>query len=233
PTARRSLWRPTPPSDASSNVDWPRYMDARRVETATRRPEFDPRRSTRQDVETLMSAPERRLELPRRSDVRNIAIIAHVDHGKTTLVDGMLRQTGIFRAGEQVADRVLDSFALERERGITILAKNTTVVWNGVHINIVDTPGHADFGGEVERTRGHGGTRSGRPRDRSLAPLRDDRRRPPRPTPRAGGPDPLPGEQPRLRRLRGPPRDRPGGGGRAGRRRPVCALPARRIGRTV
>ena len=99
-----------------------------------------------------MSAPERRLELPRRTDVRNIAIIAHVDHGKTTLVDGMLRQTGIFRAGEQVADRVLDSFALERERGITILAKNTTVVWNGVHINIVDTPGHADFGGEVERT---------------------------------------------------------------------------------
>src|SRR5881397_4181683 len=84
--------------------------------------------------------------------IRNIAIIAHVDHGKTTLVDGMLRQTGIFRVGEQVADRVMDSFALERERGITILAKNTTVVWNGVRINIVDTPGHADFGGEVERT---------------------------------------------------------------------------------
>ncbi|HSV06970.1 MAG TPA: translational GTPase TypA [Candidatus Binatus sp.] len=99
-----------------------------------------------------MSVPEHRLELPRRADVRNIAIIAHVDHGKTTLVDGMLRQTGIFRVGEQVADRVMDSFALERERGITILAKNTTVVWNDVRINIVDTPGHADFGGEVERT---------------------------------------------------------------------------------
>src|SRR5262249_23435698 len=99
-----------------------------------------------------MSVPAPRVELPRRADVRNIAIIAHVDHGKTTLVDGMLRQTGIFRAGEQVADRVMDSFALERERGITILAKNTTVVWHDVRINIVDTPGHADFGGEVERT---------------------------------------------------------------------------------
>src|SRR5207248_1132938 len=86
------------------------------------------------------------------ADVRNIAIIAHVDHGKTTLVDAMLRQTGVFRANEQVADRVMDSFALERERGITILAKNTTVTWEGVRINIVDTPGHSDFGGEVERT---------------------------------------------------------------------------------
>jgi len=90
--------------------------------------------------------------LPRRSDVRNVAIIAHVDHGKTTLVDAMLRQTGVFRANEQVADRVMDSFALERERGITILAKNTTVTWEETRINIVDTPGHADFGGEVERT---------------------------------------------------------------------------------
>jgi GTP-binding protein len=88
----------------------------------------------------------------RRADVRNIAIIAHVDHGKTTLVDAMLRQTGVFRANEAVADRVMDSFDLERERGITILAKNTTVTWSGVRINIVDTPGHADFGGEVERT---------------------------------------------------------------------------------
>jgi GTP-binding protein len=88
----------------------------------------------------------------RRADVRNVAIIAHVDHGKTTLVDAMLRQTGVFRANEQVADRVMDSNALERERGITILAKNTTVRWEGVQINIVDTPGHADFGGEVERT---------------------------------------------------------------------------------
>jgi GTP-binding protein len=89
---------------------------------------------------------------PRRSDVRNIAIIAHVDHGKTTLVDAMLHQTGVFRANEQVVDRVMDSNALERERGITILAKNTTVRWHDVTINIVDTPGHADFGGEVERT---------------------------------------------------------------------------------
>ena len=88
----------------------------------------------------------------RRPDVRNIAIIAHVDHGKTTLVDAMLHQTGVFRAGAQVAERIMDSNALERERGITILAKNTTVTWNDVRINIVDTPGHADFGGEVERT---------------------------------------------------------------------------------
>src|SRR5438046_2831537 len=99
-----------------------------------------------------MSRPAASLALPRRADVRNIAIIAHVDHGKTTLVDAMLRQTGVFRANEQVAERVMDSFALERERGITILAKNTTVTWEGVRINIVDTPGHADFGGEVERT---------------------------------------------------------------------------------
>jgi GTP-binding protein len=89
---------------------------------------------------------------PRRADVRNVAIIAHVDHGKTTLVDAMLRQTGALRAAEAASDRVMDSFALERERGITILAKNTTVTWEGVRINIVDTPGHADFGGEVERT---------------------------------------------------------------------------------
>ncbi|TMA35820.1 MAG: translational GTPase TypA [Deltaproteobacteria bacterium] len=88
----------------------------------------------------------------RRGDVRNVGIIAHVDHGKTTLVDALLRQTGVFRANQAVAERVMDSFALERERGITILAKNTTVTWEGVRINIVDTPGHADFGGEVERT---------------------------------------------------------------------------------
>jgi GTP-binding protein len=94
----------------------------------------------------------RRSMSQRRPDVRNIAIIAHVDHGKTTLVDAMLHQTGVFRANEQVAERVMDSNVLERERGITILAKNTTVRWEGVQINIVDTPGHADFGGEVERT---------------------------------------------------------------------------------
>jgi GTP-binding protein len=84
-------------------------------------------------------------------ELRNIAIIAHVDHGKTTLVDAMLKQSGTFRANQQVADRVMDSNDLERERGITILAKCTSIEWKGVRINIVDTPGHADFGGEVER----------------------------------------------------------------------------------
>lgn len=86
-----------------------------------------------------------------REDIRNIAIIAHVDHGKTTLVDQLLKQNGIFRANEVVADRVMDSNDIERERGITILAKNTAVHYNGKKINIIDTPGHADFGGEVER----------------------------------------------------------------------------------
>ncbi len=85
------------------------------------------------------------------TEIRNIAIIAHVDHGKTTLVDAMLKQSGTFRANEQVAERVMDSNALERERGITILAKNTAVDYHGIKINIVDTPGHSDFGGEVER----------------------------------------------------------------------------------
>ncbi len=88
----------------------------------------------------------------KRDDLRNIAIIAHVDHGKTTLVDGMLKQAGIFRSNERVQERVMDNIDLERERGITIMAKNTAVEYNGVKINIVDTPGHADFGGEVERT---------------------------------------------------------------------------------
>ena len=86
-----------------------------------------------------------------RSDVRNVAIIAHVDHGKTTLVDELLKQSGIFRDNEQVAERVMDSNDLERERGITILSKNTAVHYKNTKINIVDTPGHADFGGEVER----------------------------------------------------------------------------------
>jgi GTP-binding protein len=86
-----------------------------------------------------------------RENIRNIAIIAHVDHGKTTLVDVMLRQSGIFRENEQIQERVMDSNDLERERGITILAKNTAVNYRGTKINIVDTPGHADFGGEVER----------------------------------------------------------------------------------
>jgi GTP-binding protein len=87
----------------------------------------------------------------RRADIRNVAIIAHVDHGKTTLVDAMLRQSGAFRANEEVVERVMDSTDLEREKGITILAKNTAVHYSGITINIVDTPGHADFGGEVER----------------------------------------------------------------------------------
>ena len=85
------------------------------------------------------------------SKIRNIAIIAHVDHGKTTLVDQLLRQSGTFRSNQQIQERVMDSMDLEREKGITIRAKNAAVQWNGYRINIVDTPGHADFGGEVER----------------------------------------------------------------------------------
>ncbi|MFA5851722.1 MAG: GTP-binding protein [Spirochaetales bacterium] len=85
------------------------------------------------------------------STIRNIAIIAHVDHGKTTLVDAMFRQSGVFRQGQEAPERFMDSMDLERERGITIAAKNCSVAWKGVKINILDTPGHADFGGEVER----------------------------------------------------------------------------------
>ncbi|HBJ18805.1 MAG TPA: hypothetical protein DDY70_03560, partial [Clostridiales bacterium] len=84
----------------------------------------------------------------KRTDLRNIAIIAHVDHGKTTLVDEMLRQGGIYRENQEMEERVMDSNDLERERGITILAKNTAIHYKGVKINVVDTPGHADFGGE-------------------------------------------------------------------------------------
>ena len=91
------------------------------------------------------------MELNKREDIRNIAIIAHVDHGKTTLVDALLRQSNVFRTNEKVEERVMDSNDLEKERGITILSKNTAVMYNGTKINIVDTPGHADFGGEVER----------------------------------------------------------------------------------
>src|SRR6188472_3031814 len=86
-----------------------------------------------------------------QTNIRNIAIIAHVDHGKTTLVDGLLKQAGTYRTGEVLTERAMDSNDLERERGITILSKCTAVTWKGTRINIVDTPGHADFGGEVER----------------------------------------------------------------------------------
>ena len=89
--------------------------------------------------------------MARREDLRNVAIVAHVDHGKTTLVDGLLWQSGAFRENQDVNERVLDSMDLEREKGITILAKNTALRYGETKINIVDTPGHADFGGEVER----------------------------------------------------------------------------------
>ena len=87
----------------------------------------------------------------KREDIRNVAIIAHVDHGKTTLVDELLKQSGVFRENQEVAERVMDSGDIERERGITILSKNTAVTYKNTKINIIDTPGHADFGGEVER----------------------------------------------------------------------------------
>ena len=89
----------------------------------------------------------------KREDVRNIAIIAHVDHGKTTLVDELLKQSGTFRSNQEVAERVMDSGDIERERGITILSKNTAIKYKDTKINIIDTPGHADFGGEVERIK--------------------------------------------------------------------------------
>ena len=104
------------------------------------------------DAGTEESRMERKKRMKmKREDVRNIAIIAHVDHGKTTLVDCLLRQSGVFRANQEVVEAVMDSNDIERERGITILSKNTAVEYKGTKINIVDTPGHADFGGEVER----------------------------------------------------------------------------------
>src|SRR6266568_435921 len=97
---------------------------------------------------TTMTQTEK---LVQRNDIRNVAIIAHVDHGKTTLVDGLLKQSHIFRENQQVGELIMDSNDQERERGITILAKNTAIIYQGIKINIIDTPGHADFGGEVER----------------------------------------------------------------------------------
>src|SRR4051794_21889229 len=102
-------------------------------------------------MSTISAAPPAKANIMRRNDVRNIAIIAHVDHGKTTMVDCLLRQSGEFRASQLVGDCILDSNDLERERGITILAKNIALHYKGVKINLIDTPGHADFGGEVER----------------------------------------------------------------------------------
>ena len=99
----------------------------------------------------MQNSKKSKEEPMKREDLRNIAIIAHVDHGKTTLVDEMLKQGGIYRENQATVDRVMDSNDLERERGITILAKNTAVHYKDTKINIVDTPGHADFGGEVER----------------------------------------------------------------------------------
>src|SRR5258706_9565963 len=109
------------------------------------------RRRTKPTIDLLHVPMSRPRVAMRRADIRNIAIIAHVDHGKTTLVDAMLKQSHIFRDNQQVAERVMDSNDQERERGITILAKNTAITYRGTKINIIDTPGHADFGGEVER----------------------------------------------------------------------------------
>src|SRR6478735_10203003 len=111
-------------------------------------------RFTRNGLRRQGFEPDRLVALkarPSRMSMRNIAIIAHVDHGKTTLVDKLLQQSGTYRDNQRVIERVMDSNDLEKERGITILAKATSVVWKDTRINIVDTPGHADFGGEVER----------------------------------------------------------------------------------
>ncbi len=118
---------------------------------ATNNPGFPQTKPPRLLMSTAESLEMKDLTSNRRSDIRNLAIIAHVDHGKTTLVDCMLRQSGEFRASQLVGERILDSNDLEKERGITILAKNISIHYRGVKINLIDTPGHADFGGEVER----------------------------------------------------------------------------------
>ena len=104
-----------------------------------------------QILKHTISQTEQTEQLVPRTDIRNVAIIAHVDHGKTTLVDGLLKQSHIFRENQLVGELIMDSNDQERERGITILAKNTAISYRGIKINIIDTPGHADFGGEVER----------------------------------------------------------------------------------
>src|SRR4051812_19246585 len=149
---RRTDGRPSASASADSGL-------AARITAATvtrrcyqRLPCDNPRPMDLATRSTLPDDLAPREGIARRDDVRNVAIVAHVDHGKTTLVDAMLRQTGTFRANEAVVDRVLDSGDLEREKGITILAKQTTVDHGGVRLNIVDTPGHADFDGEVERS---------------------------------------------------------------------------------
>ena len=114
----------------------------------------------------------------RREDIRNVAIIAHVDHGKTTLVDAMLRQSGMFRASQLQGECILDSNDLERERGITILAKNIAITYGHTKINLIDTPGHADFGGEVERTLADGRWRLGAGRCLRRADAADEVRAP-------------------------------------------------------
>src|SRR5579883_864251 len=102
-------------------------------------------------IDTMTQKNQQTSNMMQRTDLRNVAIIAHVDHGKTTLVDGLLKQSHIFRENQQVGELIMDSNDQERERGITILAKNTAITYRDVKINIIDTPGHADFGGEVER----------------------------------------------------------------------------------
>ncbi|GMP97382.1 hypothetical protein CsSME_00045662 [Camellia sinensis var. sinensis] len=126
--------------------------------TLTTKPPFNfhSRNSIRTSLKCSVSGateavPERRSQLKRRSDIRNIAIVAHVDHGKTTLVDAMLKQAKVFRENQVVRERIMDSNDIERERGITILSKNTSITYKDTKINIIDTPGHSDFGGEVER----------------------------------------------------------------------------------
>ena len=113
---------------------------------------FSPRSRTPSSRARLSARSWFRNLMKRRDDIRNVAIIAHVDHGKTTLVDAMLRQSGSYRSSQLQGERILDSNDLERERGITILAKNIAINYGPTKINLIDTPGHADFGGEVERT---------------------------------------------------------------------------------